>query len=165
MVWGVLWAWWVGLFFHEALILPILRCFQNNKDFPWLWTKLLHQLAEFDPVSVGVLQENLGGTVGPEARAQEISTLLPEMLQHFLHVFDPQGKVGAPGMGVNGLIPLPDQVQLLPIVTEAKPSPGKVKGRSGNLRQLQHVPVKFAAFFDVLHVQGHMVELGDTHLF
>jgi hypothetical protein len=107
---------------------------------------------------IRIFEEELRGSIRPFFAGhvgilQGVQVLLPT-----IEVIDTQGKVVAPVMGENLVLPLPNNVEFL---HGPQPEPGAREGkrRPGKGVQSQDIPVKLATRLNVLDVNGHMIQL------
>jgi len=113
-------------------------------------------------VTVRILNERLKCTVWPGLAGQPDRFTGIQMGFPLVKAVDDQSEMSPTVMGVNWKIPVANQVKFL-IPAQSKPRPGKIEIGSLHHRQLHHIAIKRDTDFDVLDVNGDVIELLGFH--
>jgi hypothetical protein len=117
---------------------------------------------QFDPMSIGILDERLEGAVGSSLACQSRCTACVEMSFPLVKRIDPQGKVPAAMMGMNWRLAFPDQMQFL-IRTQSKPGAGEIKCWPIHHQKPHRVAIESNACIHVGDMNCDMIELNNLH--
>jgi hypothetical protein len=112
-------------------------------------------------VTIGILQENLHGTVWPPLRLSVIPPLREQALLRFLDRLDHQREM-AFARRQAALWITADEMKLL-VHADAKPGARKRERRTRHRIETEDFGIESLALADVVHVKSNMVELSDPH--
>ena len=113
-------------------------------------------------MSVRIADENLPGAVRPGFAGPKIGLGLAQMFFPRIKVVNLQRKMIAAIVGDDGIGTFADDVKLL-IGAEPKPGARKSKGRPLNRLQPEYICVESATGFDILDVNGDVIEFENFH--
>jgi len=134
------------------------RVLRGNEPVSFVWGG-----AELDGMPVGIDDVDLVDPVGACAAGVEVDSEGFEMLFPGGDVIDSEGVVILAGAGGDGVGAFADQVEFL-FGAKAEPGSGEGEGRSFHWFKLQNGAVEIAALFDVLDVNGDVIEFENFHV-
>lgn len=113
---------------------------------------------------VRIAQEDLPGAVGPRFTRCEWRADVLEVLFPGAEIVDAQGEMVFLMTGEESRTVIGDEMQFL-VLAEAKPGAGKGKRGPRDRFEAKHVTIKCNAGFDVLDVDGDVIEFPNGEMF
>lgn len=133
----------------------------RNASFPSVIASGLPINEQLDHMTIRVSYKNDAPAVRPQPGPDHLESALAKPADIPIKSVHFDAKMVTPIGRLHGRVPASNQMQLLP--AQAEPGPGNIEVRSRQLLEAQHLPVKATAGCNVVDVQGHMVDLLDSH--